>query len=161
MPIIDSDAHVIEIDETWEYMDPSERHFKPGTSFKTMANGEVMKYWIIGGRAMRTSWPGTGANDQSFGLFIGNVGLPVESKFMLDVQARVRHMDEMGTDMQVLYPSLWTGPITTNPAEEVALCPQLQSLDGGHLCAGKGPLPLVGGDTDAGLGGGGASTAIQ
>ncbi len=41
---------------------------------------------------------------------------------MLDVQARVDHMDELGTDLQVLYPSLWTGPITTNPAEEVALC---------------------------------------
>ena len=138
MPIIDSDAHVIEIDETWEYMDPSERHFKPGTSFKTMANGEVMKYWIIGGRAMRTSWPGTGANDQSFGLFIGNVGLPVESKFMLDVQARVRHMDEMGTDMQVLYPSLWTGPITTNPAEEVALCRSYNRWMADIYAQGKG-----------------------
>ena len=41
---------------------------------------------------------------------------------MLDVQARVDHMDEIGTDLQVLYPSLWTGPITTNPAEEVAIC---------------------------------------
>ena len=61
MGIIDADAHVIEIDQTWEYMDPSERQYKPGVAFQTLESGEVLKYWIIGGRAIRTPWPGGGA----------------------------------------------------------------------------------------------------
>ena len=123
MGIIDADAHVIEIDQTWEYMDPSERQYKPGVAFQTLESGEVLKYWIIGGRAIRTPWPGGGAEgEKAFGVFVGNIPLSIESKYMLDVQARVKHMDEMGTDIQVLYPSMWTGPITSNPAEEVAIC---------------------------------------
>jgi predicted TIM-barrel fold metal-dependent hydrolase len=121
MPSIDADAHIIEVDETWEYMDPSERQYKPGTTYKTLESGEVLKYWIIGGRAIRTPRPGGGAQGE-LGQFIGNVVLPIESKYMLDVQARVHHMDELGTDLQVLYPSMWTGPITTAQAEEVAIC---------------------------------------
>ena len=121
MGIIDADAHVIEIDQTWEYMDPSERRYKPGTAYQTLESGEIVKYWIIGGRAMRTQWPQGGENGE-FGLFIGNVDLPLESKFMLDVSSRVKHMDEMGTDIQVLFPSMWTGPITMDPKEEAAIC---------------------------------------
>ena len=137
MPIIDADAHVIEIDATWEYMDPSERQYKPGTSYKTLESGEIVKYWIIGGRAIRTSWPGGGPQGE-FGLFLGNVALPIESKYMLDVQARVSHMDEMGTDMQVLFPSLWTGPITDNPSEEVAICRSYNRWMADIYAEGKG-----------------------
>ncbi len=137
MGIIDADAHVIEIDQTWDYMDPSERHYRPGTAYQTLENGEVMKYWIIGGRAIRTAWPGGGPRGE-FGLFIGNVVLPTDSKFMLDVQARIAHMDELGTDLQVLYPSMWTGPITTNPAEEVALCRSYNRWMADIYAEGKG-----------------------
>jgi len=29
MPVIDSDAHVVETEITWEYMDPSDSQYKP------------------------------------------------------------------------------------------------------------------------------------
>ena len=64
--------------------------------------------------------------------------LPTESKFMLDVQARIAHMDELGTDLQVLYPSMWTGPITNNPAEEVALCRSYNRWMADIYAEGKG-----------------------
>ena len=137
MGIIDADAHVIEIDQTWEYMDPSERHYKPGTAYQTLESGEVMKYWIIDGRAIRTAWPGGGPRGE-FGVFIGNVALPTESKFMLDVQARIAHMDELGTDLQVLFPSMWTSPITNNPAEEVAICRSYNRWMADIYAEGKG-----------------------
>ncbi len=137
MGIIDADAHVIEIDATWEYMDPGERRYKPGVALQTLDNGEVVKYWIIGGRAIRTAWPGGGAQSE-FGLFIGNVPLSPESKYMLDVQARVAHMDELGTDVQVLFPSMWTGPITNNPAEEAALCRSYNRWMADIYAEGKG-----------------------
>ena len=137
MGIIDADAHVIEIDQTWEYMDPSERHYKPGTAYQTLESGEVMKYWIIDGRAIRTAWPGGGPRGE-FGVFIDNVALPTDSKFMLDVQARIAHMDELGTDLQVLFPSMWTGPITNNPAEEAAICRSYNRWMADIYAEGKG-----------------------
>ena len=137
MGIIDADAHVIEIDQTWEYMDPSERQYKPGTAYQTLESGEVMKYWVIDGRAIRTAWPGGGPRGE-FGVFIGNVALPTDSKFMLDVQARIAHMDELGTDLQVLFPSMWTGPITNNPAEEAAICRSYNRWMADIYAEGKG-----------------------
>ena len=29
LPVIDSDAHVIETERTWDYLEPSERQFRP------------------------------------------------------------------------------------------------------------------------------------
>ena len=29
LPIIDADAHVIETERTWDYLDPSEQKFRP------------------------------------------------------------------------------------------------------------------------------------
>ncbi len=139
MGIIDADAHVIEIDQTWAYMDPSERRYMPGTAYQTLESGEMLKYWIIGGRAIKTAWPGGGPRGE-FGVFIGNVALPPDSKFMLDVQARVAHMDELGVDAQVLFPSMWTGPITANPAEEAALCRSYNRWMADVYAEGKGRL---------------------
>ena len=57
---------------------------------------------------------------------------------MLDVQARIAHMDELGTDLQVLFPSMWTGPITNNPAEEAAICRSYNRWMADIYAEGKG-----------------------
>jgi predicted TIM-barrel fold metal-dependent hydrolase len=41
---------------------------------------------------------------------------------MDDIQGRLRHMDELGVDVQVLYPSLFLRPVTERPEVELALC---------------------------------------
>ena len=41
MRIIDADAHVLEIEKTWDYMDPSVRQFRPELVSETLATGEV------------------------------------------------------------------------------------------------------------------------
>ncbi|HWO42643.1 MAG TPA: amidohydrolase family protein, partial [Candidatus Eisenbacteria bacterium] len=53
-----------------------------------------------------------------------NIGrdTPVESREMADIEARLRHMDQIGTDVQVLYPTLFLRPVTDNPRIELALC---------------------------------------
>jgi predicted TIM-barrel fold metal-dependent hydrolase len=45
----------------------------------------------------------------------------VETRELLDPMARVKHMDELGTDVQVLYPSLFLVGITENPDIDSAL----------------------------------------
>jgi len=45
----------------------------------------------------------------------------VETRELLDPMARVRHMDELGTEVQVMYPSLMLVGVTENPLVETAL----------------------------------------
>lgn len=123
MAIIDADAHVVEIDETWEYLAPNEREYKPGVVYEKLETGETLKFWVIGDQRVPTPWPGGGSvSDALNGTFLDNVPLDLKAKYMLDVDARVAHMDELGTDIQVLFPTLWVHPLTDRPAIETALC---------------------------------------
>ncbi len=51
MATVDADAHVVEIEHTWDYMDPSERRFRP--ILVDMDGGKsraLRKAWLIDGR---------------------------------------------------------------------------------------------------------------
>jgi predicted TIM-barrel fold metal-dependent hydrolase len=112
MPIIDSDAHVIETEHTWDYMDESEQAYRPRTVIPRdpppPGTRGGREFWIIDGKLEPRRQ---------------NVGLdtPQESREMDDVAARIRHMDELEVDVQVLYPSLFLRPLTTRPEVELAL----------------------------------------
>src|SRR3954469_24638827 len=104
MAVIDADAHVIETDRTWEYLAGSEQKFRP----RTVSDGGE-RYWLIDGRVFARR---------------RNVGADtsVATQEMLDISARLRHMDELEIDVQVLYPTLFLIPLTKRPEIEVALC---------------------------------------
>lgn len=108
MMTIDADAHVIECERTWDYMEGADRQHRPVLVREAAGDGSVRQYWVIEGRAHAQA----------------NVGLntPRESREMADVQARLRHMDELEIDIQVLYPSLFLRPLTRRPEVELALC---------------------------------------
>ncbi len=108
MPRIDADAHVIENERTWEYMEGSDARYKPITVVpRDDPNGR--SYWLIDGTLIPR-----GGNE-------GNE-MPRESREMADIQARLRHMDELEVDVQVLFPSLFLRPLAKSPEAEVALC---------------------------------------
>ena len=48
--------------------------------------------------------------------------LPAASSEMRQIEARLRHMDQLGVDVQVLYPTVFLAPLTNRPEIEVALC---------------------------------------
>jgi predicted TIM-barrel fold metal-dependent hydrolase len=108
MAVIDSDAHVLETERTWDYMLESERALKPRivpTPNDPSSGGES---WLVDG------------------TYIGrarNVGreFPKESREMEDIQARLRHMDELDVDVQVLYPTIFLRPYTRRPEVELAV----------------------------------------
>src|SRR5262245_54514528 len=103
MPTIDADAHVIETDETWQYMEPAERK---ALSKAVSASGDDL--WVVEGRGF---------------VRRRNVGADttVDAQEMRDIPGRLRHMDALGIDVQVLYPSLFLIPITDRPETEVAM----------------------------------------
>jgi len=104
MPTIDADAHVIESERTWDYVENSK--FRPQLA---TPNGGGAQYWMIDGKAFRR-----GVNVDR--------GLSEADREMRDIDARLRHMDELDIDIQVLYPSLFLRPLTAKPEVEKAIC---------------------------------------
>jgi hypothetical protein len=124
---IDADAHVVESERTWEYLEGNDRRYRPVPITVDMPSGKTRNFWIIDGRLI-------GGRD--------NVGkeTPKESREMADIEARLRHMDEIGTDVQVLYPTLFLRPVTKRPEVELALCRSYNRWLADIWSKGKGRL---------------------
>jgi uncharacterized protein len=112
---VDADAHVDETDATWEYMTAAESRFKPLAvdPGRPMAAGDTRPHrlWLIDGRIGLRRW----RSDE-------RTGTTEITRELVDINARVRHMDELGVDVQVIYPTLLLHSPTANPEVEVALC---------------------------------------
>ncbi|HWP29552.1 MAG TPA: amidohydrolase family protein [Chloroflexota bacterium] len=142
MPVIDADAHVLETERTWDYMDPSERDYRPRIVRTETPLGVETEWWLIDGRVYSKQT---------------NVGHDTarESREMEDIAARLRHMDELGVDIQVLYPTVFLRPLTVRPAVDRALARSYNRWLADIWAAGKGRLrwaavlPLL--DLDAAL----------
>jgi predicted TIM-barrel fold metal-dependent hydrolase len=114
MAIIDADAHVIETQVTWDFMTKDERKYRPIPISGTHGEEDVIRgkeltdFWAVDGR-MRP-------RERNIGLDTSR-----EAREMTDVSGRIAHMDELGIDVQVLYPSIFLRPITRKPEIEMAL----------------------------------------
>ena len=138
MPVIDADTHVIENEQTWEYMKEEEQAFKPivvvpkhgGAANVSGIGGQqaVEEYWIIEGRVIAKR-SGFISNEMSAG-----------AREVSDVEARLAHMDELGVDIHVLYTSL-LGPLTRRPEAELALRRSYNRWMGDVCRKGEGRLP--------------------
>lgn len=109
MATIDSDAHVLETDRTWDYLLEAEREFRPKVVATPQAEESGGESWLIDGRLHAKA---------------RNVGddTPKAAREMADIAARIRHMDELKVDIQVLYPTVFLRPYTSRPEVERALC---------------------------------------
>ena len=107
MAVIDSDAHVVETERTWEFMEDFESSFQPEVVVPK-AGGD-REYWMVEGRTFAKN---------------SNIGkdTPDEAREMSDIDSRLAHMDELGVDVHVLYPTIFLRPLTRRPDAEVALC---------------------------------------
>ena len=115
MGSIDADAHVIETPHTFSYMDSSQKNFVPmvvnqiaGPEKKSREGNVRKEYWVVDNRIF--------AKDSN----VGSNTSP-ESREMSDIGARLKHMDALEIDIQVLYPTLFLRPVTENRRIEYAL----------------------------------------
>ena len=106
---IDADAHVLETEETWEFMDGADRKYRPEIVGTLNGSGAVDEYWLV---------------DGTLRLKSRNVGkdTPLESRELRDVAVRLKHMDELRVDIQVIFPTIFIIPLTPRPEIELALC---------------------------------------
>ena len=107
MAVIDADAHVIENEATWDFMLESERRFKPQLvqTRPGDASGDCL---LVDGKLF--PWTNVGRD------------VPQVSREMTDLARRIRHMDDLGIDLQVIYPTIFIFPLSRRPEADLAIC---------------------------------------
>ena len=86
------------------------------------------EYWLVEGRAFRKN---TNQSEQ----------FPRAAREASDVPMRLAHMDEMGVDVHVLYPSIFLRPLTEHPEVDVALSRSYNRWLADISRQGGGPAP--------------------
>ena len=123
MLIIDADAHVVENEHTWDYIDPSDSQYRPYVVAPESPESGSGRFWLIEGkvRGLRSV-----INDATMAKLAENTGrvveTPQETRQMENIGARIQHMDELGIDIQVLQPTIFLEQVAARVEVEVALC---------------------------------------
>ncbi|HEY7065275.1 MAG TPA: amidohydrolase family protein [Chloroflexota bacterium] len=121
MATIDADAHVVESERTWEYLDPADRAYQPHI---VQPAGSSTAYWLIDGKIR--GFVRSVITAKEFAELAARSGrrmeTPAETREAENVPARLRHMDELGIDVQVLYPTVFIESIADRAEVEIALC---------------------------------------
>ncbi len=144
MPVIDADTHVDETEETWDYLDPADTGFRPVTVTQSIPGGSNQtprgynRYWLIDGqlRLRRIRDDARTSTVQA-------------TRELQDVDARLRHMDELGVDIHVIYPTLFLMQVSGRSEVERALCKAYNRWMAAKWAQGQGrlrwiaPLPLL------------------
>ncbi|HXG50936.1 MAG TPA: amidohydrolase family protein [candidate division Zixibacteria bacterium] len=122
MPTIDADAHVVESERTWDYLEASDRKYRPRIVRPDGEGGP--EYWLIDGKIRGLVRVVLTARELAdVAARTGRVmETPRETREMENVPARLRHMDELGIDVQVLYPTIFIEQVTDKPECDIALC---------------------------------------
>ena len=119
--VIDADAHVVETERTWDFMDASDVNFKPTLLFSR--DDPPKRYWQVDGKIR-------GLQPQSLSEMElversrksgKNIVTPQAAREMDDVKLRLRDMDRLGIDVQVLHNTLWIEQVTDRPDVEIAM----------------------------------------
>lgn len=115
MRTVDADAHVLETERTFELMDEADRKFAPTVLFRRDGDSKrgndgssYSEHWLIDSRILNKN-----KNKDS--------AAPEASREMTDVHARLKHMDDLNIDVQVLYPTVFLRPVTQRPQINRAL----------------------------------------
>ncbi|HKY06689.1 MAG TPA: amidohydrolase family protein [Candidatus Binatia bacterium] len=120
--VIDADAHVVESEHVWNYLDAADRKYRP--TLVNSTEDPKKQFWVLDGENLGPKFPSPDDKQSVEHLkkFGREVGTPIEAREVSDVKRRLAHMDQLGIDVQVLYNSLWITPLTSRPDAEIALC---------------------------------------
>jgi predicted TIM-barrel fold metal-dependent hydrolase len=140
--IIDADAHVVESARTWDFMDPSERQYRPVPLEAPEDGGAKLQFWLIDGKVKGFRFPAFSAAElekrsQQVGRKFADAQ---ESRELGNVDLRLEHMDQTGVDIQVLHNTMFIESATERPPVEVALCKSYNRWLAGIWRQAKGRL---------------------
>ena len=121
MPTIDSDAHVVETEHTWDFMEAADQKYRPLIVRPRGEGGG--EYWFIDGKVRGLVRVVMTARElDEVAARTGRVmNTSRETREMENVPARLKHMDELGIDIQVLYPTIFIEQVSDKVEWEVAI----------------------------------------
>ena len=105
--IIDSDTHIDETDQTWEHVGDESIRPRSGSFDQASAPGD---YWAIDGYKVHKAK-----------RLAANTRTTKETRELLDIDARLRDMDALGVDVQVIYPTIFNRNPARRPEVELEL----------------------------------------
>lgn len=127
--VIDADAHVIETERTWDYLEPSEQKYRPILAAARNGRGSGARspereYWVIDGKIRGLRFPTLSEQElaERSRLAGRNVETPLEAREMDNISLRLEHMDALEIDVQVLHNTLFIEQVTDRTPVEVAIC---------------------------------------
>ncbi len=120
--IVDADAHVVETEQTWSYLDASDKKFRP--QLFSSADNSAMQYWFCEGKAIGFRPPTL--TEQELIALSKETGRELKTEAgareLRDVELRLQHMDRLGIDVQVLFNTMWIARVADKAEAEIALC---------------------------------------
>jgi len=122
MLTIDADAHVIETERTWDFLDPADRRYRPALVAPT--DGSTRENWVIDGKVRGFRFPTLTEQEmrRRSALSGRDVVTAQASREMDDVGLRLSDIDRLGIDIQVLHNTICIEQLTDRPEIDVALC---------------------------------------
>ena len=122
--IVDADAHVVECDRTWDYLDPSDSRYRPVQLASPEKNGASLQFWLVDGKVRGLRLPAFSEEElERLQSVVGRrFAEPKESTELGNVGLRLEHMDKIGVDVQVLHNTMFIEQVTQRAPVEVALC---------------------------------------
>ncbi len=117
MIVIDADAHVEEGIETWNYLDPAWHRWRPFPVVfpENTVFGSHNGAWIIEFKMRLVGGTPTVMKRAQ------EKGATIPAQELTDIKKRLAYMSEQGIDKQVVFPTLWQGPVAENVELEAAL----------------------------------------
>ena len=122
--VIDADAHVVECAHTWDFMDPSDRQYRPISLETREEAGVRLQFWVIDGKVRGFRFPAFSAEElERRSRQVGRkFADEQEARELGNVDLRIEHVDKIGVDVQVLHNTMFIESATDHAAVEVALC---------------------------------------
>ena len=118
MPVVDADTHVDECDETWAFLLPEHERFRPLTV--SPPDGYDINP-ALSPQGYNRFWSFDGTLRVRRNRDDVRTGTTAETRELRDVPARLRDMDRLGIDTQVMYPTLFLTAVSAKPDIEYAL----------------------------------------
>ena len=107
MLVIDADTHILECEHTWDFLEGDDKHFRP----RWLPEG-----WELDGNFLLRE-----DGDPTLSMAIKEMGGPA-GRLAGWPAGRLKKMDELGVDVQILLPGLFLTWMTDRPEVERALC---------------------------------------
>ncbi|PZC47361.1 MAG: hypothetical protein C1O27_001308 [Chloroflexi bacterium] len=138
MLVVDADTHIDETEATWEYLAEGEQQFRPlamdAPGQRGLVEGDARPHrlWLIDGQLRVRRF----RNDQ-------RTGTTLATRELVNIDERMSRMDEIGVDIQVIYPTLMLSALTPRPDVELALCRSYNRWMADRTAASQGRLRWV------------------